>query len=75
MASNELFLTVALAILVAAALGGWMVLNGSAYTVSAVKESLLTDSPEPKALAVLKPTELQNFELTEKTTISHNVAV
>ena len=31
MASNEMFLTVALAILIAAAVGGWIVLNGSMF--------------------------------------------
>lgn len=42
-------------------------------TASICAMSILTNPAEAKP--VLKPAEFQNFELTEKTIISHNVAM
>jgi hypothetical protein len=76
MASNELFLTLAVAFIVAAAIGGWVFLSGSMdeNITSRPRATEWTDiyaEPQP----VLKPAELQDFQLTEKTIISHNVAM
>ena len=69
------------AIALAAALAGWKILsNSKCWNHSAGFEqadslpgNVLIHNLEPKA--VLKPAVLQDFKLTEKTIITHNVAM
>ena len=66
------------AVVVAALLSGYKLLSGSsefcpqAISPDIIRPILTMPSESQK---VLKPTEFQSFELTEKTIISHNVAM
>lgn len=61
------------AVVLALLLGGWKVYSNSKCSAHIPQISMLTTYPGVKS--VLKPAEFQNFELKEKTIISHNVAM
>lgn len=64
------------AIILAFALGGYKVWNNRKYTLTQIEDLFGTTSKRFIGVqAVLKPTVFQDFELKEKTIISHNVAM